>query len=900
MAKTKDKVKAILVSHTHWDRAWYLPFEAFRFRLVGLIDRVIELLNGDPNFKCFVLDGQTVLIEDYLEIKPEKKEELIALIRNKRLVIGPWYVLPDLFLVSGESIIRNLQYGDRMCREFGGGLDVGYVPDPFGHIAQLPQILNGFDIDTFIFMRGMPEELAEKKSLLFHWKSPGDTGSVLAYYLRDGYYNAAALGYDGIQGRYDVDEPDSAKARESIEKTKSVLTDFHPKELILLNNGVDHMPEQPEIPQLIAGLNQNGSDVEIEHGSFSDFMNEAKKVNVTDSYQGNLLGNPDHPILSSVYSTRVYLKQQNHAAQSLLEKYVEPLLLLAGGSHVQNYGRFLDHAWKLLLKNHPHDDICGCSTDSVHDENEVQFQRVMEIGHSLIDSVLEELSITGFQKAVSKLPAGKKSRVLLFNPHPFRLENQTIETEVHFGNPDGREEEYTLPETGLRAFNSRGEEIPISISGSNAPVLKAEYIQHTWGRRYSITCSADLPAAGYEMITVVAEESSNEIKKEKQAGSTRITNDRASLELKNGSIHYKNSAENVELSGLIAFEYTLDEGDTYSYSPVDGSGIILKDAEASDDQSADERLAVTYNLAVPASLESEEKVTIAISVFFKLRGDGSVAIRVEYENRAENGRLRMILPAMGSAEKSYSENHFYICENGKRKYLKPENNAERYNNYPGELNYTTHYQGDFCYTKEAGIYSFVANRGLHEYELMNLDGKSAIAVTLHRSVGYLSVANGKIRRPQAGPSIETPGAQCKRNLKADLCWGIASGDSSEMIQSAKLFSHPPMAREMPHLDNLPESGDIKRELSIVKIENPNILLSAIKRAEDGRDIILRCYNVTDVPQSTQIEFELGLSRYCESSLFEEWVEEHAGEVADNKFAGNFSPHEIKTYRLVTL
>ena len=139
--KTDAKKKAFLVSHTHWDRAWYLTFNEFRVRLVRMIDRIIELLESNSSYNCFVLDGQVVLIEDYLEIRPDNESHIRALIQQGRLVIGPWYVLPDLFLVSGESIIRNLQIGLEMSNDFGNGLKVGYVPDPFGHPGQLPQIL---------------------------------------------------------------------------------------------------------------------------------------------------------------------------------------------------------------------------------------------------------------------------------------------------------------------------------------------------------------------------------------------------------------------------------------------------------------------------------------------------------------------------------------------------------------------------------------------------------------------------------------------------------------------------------------------------------------------------------------------------------------------------------------
>ena len=174
---TTPQKKAILVSHTHWDRAWYLTFNEFRVRLVRMIDRIVELLEKDVTFNCFVLDGQVVLIEDYLQIRPDQESRLRTLIQQGRLVIGPWYVLPDLFLVSGESIIRNLQIGLEVSNKFGNGLKVGIRS--FWPPSQLPQLLQGLDIDNFIFMRGMPE-LNQLGTLHFNWLAPdGTSESVL-------------------------------------------------------------------------------------------------------------------------------------------------------------------------------------------------------------------------------------------------------------------------------------------------------------------------------------------------------------------------------------------------------------------------------------------------------------------------------------------------------------------------------------------------------------------------------------------------------------------------------------------------------------------------------------------------------------------------------------------------
>ena len=148
-----------IVSHTHWDREWYLTREQYRLRLMGLIDRVLDRLEENPRFTHFHLDGQTIVIEDYLEVRPDQEERLRSHITAGRLLVGPWYVMPDMHLVSGESLVRNLALGHRIAERFGGVMGAGYMPDPFGHVAQMPQILAGFSLDSAILWRGFGGEI---------------------------------------------------------------------------------------------------------------------------------------------------------------------------------------------------------------------------------------------------------------------------------------------------------------------------------------------------------------------------------------------------------------------------------------------------------------------------------------------------------------------------------------------------------------------------------------------------------------------------------------------------------------------------------------------------------------------------------------------------------------------
>jgi len=216
----------------HWDREWYEPYQHFRLRLVSLIDGLLRIPDQDPAYRYFMLDGQTIVLEDYLQVRPEREDILSQYIQEGRLLIGPWHIPPDEFLVSGEALVRNLLLGDRIARQFGPKMMVGYTPDPFGHISQLPQILRGFGIDSAVLRRGLDDHPTE---LL--WQAP-DGSTVLLCYLRDGYDNAAHLPVHDEQ----------ALAQE-IARLRDSLAPFAMADYVLLMNGVDHMEPVPELPR---------------------------------------------------------------------------------------------------------------------------------------------------------------------------------------------------------------------------------------------------------------------------------------------------------------------------------------------------------------------------------------------------------------------------------------------------------------------------------------------------------------------------------------------------------------------------------------------------------------------------------------------------------------------------
>jgi alpha-mannosidase len=430
-----EQLNIILVPHTHWDREWYQTFQQFRIRLVHAVDRLLDILDRDPKFTHFMLDGQTIVLDDYLEVRPEQEERLKKYIRSGRIQIGPWYVQPDEFLVSGESLIRNLQLGLRQAADFGALMRVGYVPDCFGHIAQLPQILRGFGIENAVFWRGVGAEAHKSE---FFWAAPDGT-QVLVIFLAGamGYSNAANLPLD----------PEEFAAR--VEFLAAPLLPMATTNTLLFMNGSDHLEPQDGLPETIEAANKLLAHINPEHekilthyghlehnglakhidsihvriGTLPQYIEaiqqqiERSPGTSLQTLSGEMRSSQYSHLLPAVLSTRMWIKQQNTAMEHLLERWIEPLTAWTWKFGATYPKGLVKLAWKYLLLNHPHDSICGCSIDQVHRENSVRFAQSQQIGENLLFQAMHHLaSITD-----TRAPANAAREALplvVFNPAP--------------------------------------------------------------------------------------------------------------------------------------------------------------------------------------------------------------------------------------------------------------------------------------------------------------------------------------------------------------------------------------------------------------------------------------------------------------------------------------------------
>jgi membrane-associated phospholipid phosphatase len=395
LVRRKLRWRAFVIPHTHWDREWYERFEGYRSRLIPMVSRLLDILERDPEFRSFTFDGQTIAVQDYLEKRPADLPRVEALVRADRLLIGPWHVLADLLLVSGESIVRNLQEGLRSAGELGRAARVAYVADPFGHPAQLPQILRAFGYDTYVFARGMGDE-GESVGSEFWWVSPsGDR--VRAAHLVDHYSNALPLVGPPDEDRATLGRRVGAKTARILDR----LTPYANGDVLLLMVGDDHVDAYARLPEAVHAMRQVFPNVDARIASLEDFA--AAMPPLGHEVSGEITSGRYRPILRGVNSTRVWIKQENVACERLLLEGCEPLDALTGGTARDE----LRELWRVLLQNHPHDSICGCSIDAVHDVDMApRFAYVREHGDALARGLLERL-------------AGRGTVPMLWNPLPW-------------------------------------------------------------------------------------------------------------------------------------------------------------------------------------------------------------------------------------------------------------------------------------------------------------------------------------------------------------------------------------------------------------------------------------------------------------------------------------------------
>jgi mannosylglycerate hydrolase len=881
------------VSHTHWDREWYLGFEQFRMKLVCMIDELLDLLERDARFASFTLDGQTVLLEDYLEVRPEHESRIRSLVQAGRISIGPWYVLPDEFLVSGEALVRNLAIGMNVARRFGAPLPVGYVPDSFGHTAMLPAILNGFGIASAVVYRGLggrPEESVSE----YRWSSPDGSEVLLVHLHRDGY----SAGYF-----HDCNDDEEILAR--FNALRARVDDRAQTRHRLVLNGGDHHFVDARLPDVLERLRRLTGE-RIVHGDLRRCIGavtrDARSI-ALPRLEGELRSgyNYAYVINNGVYSSRMYLKQANARCQTLLERYLEPSHAMAVARGMTPMHDHITHLWKLLLKNHPHDSICGCSIDAVHREMMTRFEGVETACRELLDRCWQ------FLVPEDDGAYGGTRSLAVFNPTP-RRRNGVCETDIHFflhdivvGLSSG-----TTPRKAARRvdrfdiLDRDGRSVPFQVVARKEEPAIA-YTDRGYPHQYHadiVTVLMELheaPAMGWTGYRIVERSTPPPVSARVTAGEGWIENEHLRVEVGiDGTIACIEKQTGQRVEGLHLLEDGGDAGDEYTYSYPRTDTVITSAAGRAETRVLEHgplrgAIRIRYSLKVPRALSrdrqrrSKAATTLrAETVVMLSAGSRLIEFRTTVVNTARDHRLRVLFPTDIRARRSHADAAFCVVS---RRHEKADPSRYIY-----ELPPTVAPMHRFAAVRDARRAFVLYAEGLPEYDLAP-DGSGVMALTLLRCVGTLA-GDGLITRPggKAGWHNETPEAQClgtHRFHYAIALFRAAEFDAMDAVNRGAEEFHAPF-----HAIRRATPDAARDRASFLEYSTDAVVHSVLKAGERPGSIIARFWNPRAKPMTVALSHE-GVDAPVSAST----LRETSSRSGDRETACHLETHVLRTVAL---
>ncbi len=935
-----DLKKIVIVPHTHWDREWYLPFQRFRYMLVELVDDLLDILTKQDY--RFMLDGQTVVLEDYFEIRDERKDELLQLIRNGKITVGPWYLLPDQWLVGGESLIRNIEYSQDLATQFRiPQMQIGYLPDMFGHSSAIPQILS--DLTHFkavVLWRGVPPGIM---TVSFTWKShPSSSASIPAVYLPGGYGNTS---------RFAEEYKEFVKM---VDNGITSLEPFSPVPVYLLMNGSDHLFPQPFVQKNVDRLKREGVDISL--GSLNDYIEHLEKAIIESDYKpplytGEFRSPARAPLLQDTYSTRMWIKIRNQKVEDKLVRQVEPICTYLWLALRQPYPTsYLKTAWKWLLRNHPHDSICGCSVDSAHEEMKTRFSWAESIGESLVQKAIKV-----FNEMVDKSESNESS-ILVFNSggsleSPIYIEFAAPKEGIINGlqTPDGsiydvqrldsRDDVFfettvgmriakmgigLLPGRKLMNFYINGIEF---YDGEEPGVLELRFIadRHLVGdldwEGFKRTAREIIASKKYKKIHLIVARPTQNIyasviplrswaftklllvakspdakEDELQVNGNQISNRFYSVSFnKDGTLSVFSKDLGIRYDRLHIFKDYGDRGDEYTFSRVGPEKADVKNVKRHVVTAGPilaeirQEMEIEVFENIDGSREKRTgKVRVPIESTFRFyRDTPRIEVITRLTNRSKDHRLRICFNLPFKSKKSLTETHFGIVERDGSPEIVPETEEleKTHSTFP-EMPSGIQPQKRFIRVDdEQGKGAItVFNTGLPEVELVN---GNRIAITLVRSVGWLSRADIPERPVHAGPGEETPGAQ-ELGTEYEYHYGFAVHSKEEPLYVSSNISDAASEKALTVYLN---QSDIPSKLlnPIIQINNPRIRISSIRMR--GGAVLVTMYNIENNKIDALLELEESFTTMTEVKI--DGTKKHELTVSGKSVRLVFSPREIK-------
>jgi alpha-mannosidase len=834
-----------LIAHTHWDREWFLPRAAFHARLIAMFDDLLERMGADPGFRTFLLDGQTVLVEDYLRARPEREGELKTLVKSGRLQVGPWYVLADELIPSGESLIRNLLLGAVDAERLGGGarLDVLYSPDAFGHPAALPALAREFGIKFGVLWRGLGGEPGQEHDF-FKWRGMDGREILLWHLPPQGYEIGADLPAAG------------ARLADAWTQVRAALVQRAAGKHVPLFIGADHHAPHPSLGRLRDLL------AELEPAS-------AFRVSRLDEFFQAADGTPAPPVvgelrwsygytwtLQGVHGTRAPLKRRHGQIELWLERIAEPLVALTRLSAPAGRDRrpVLDTAWRTLVRTQFHDTIAGTTADSVAEAAEHRLDGVAAYAAELTRSSLQDLA--GYDPDTARERAeGAERTLVLWNPAARPRGGVTVadltmfRRDVLVGPPaEGR-----MPRQGpgyrpIALYGADGRPIPVQLLAHRVTQERADAARHYPDQdevdQVRVAFRApSVPGLGITVLKVGPPAPLVPLAKTEEARVRGRTIENRFVEVSfesNGALSITDRRKNESYADVLRLEDAGDAGDAYTFAPPARPRV-----KPSRGPITVRRLAAG---PLVAALEARWEATRGIDarLLVQLHADSPIIrVTLEVDNRNSYHRLRARVPTGLAGVSALAGTAFGAVE---RAAVSVAPKA-----YPRETPVRTAPAQRFVAAARGGRGLAVLAPAFFEYEWTP---KGDLVLTLLRAIGDLSRGNLPTRPGHAGWPTAIPGAQCIGKTRIDLALVPVSAAELErgdvlpqLWEDAFLPLHSLWLRDATALAPSPVN---------IALEGTGLVFSALKPAQIGSPAVLRCYNATGRKVSGAWRFDHGV------------------------------------------
>ena len=907
-----------VVSLTHWDREWRFPFEKTRVLLMEMMDNVLVTLDSDPDYKCFHLDGQTILLDDYVEARPENKDKIIDYVKQGRIIIGPWYVLPDENQLSGESLVRNFLWGEKVGRKYGGNMKVGYTPTSWGQVSQMPQVMKGFDLNSIIFYRGItPDQSLDN---FYIWQGSDGTqilGVKLGNFTRVCFFQLVDRpiaykrrwhqgSYDWRQGGkpfricgsgsanpYEFYQPPMGWHPEEIE---SAVKDLEEKDLgqwmtswALAMECDDCTGPFALTTKIIKEINKkvtNGK--KVVQGSLPEFIEMASKELDMDKLKV-LTGEMRHntrvvPELIEIYadiqSCRIPTKYMNRGVEFALQRVAEPLATIALTIGYKYPEFILDKAWHLLLQNHAHDSLGGCGRDSVDIDVRYRFHTANLLASGLINDMARNIA--------GKIDTSNinidEILLVVFNPLPRKI-SKVVNAEVDITKEDSRAFKLCRMDGGKIAYqvNDKFDHYAVFNHPNEQP-------HSIFCNRFVISFEAEnVPSLGYKIYRVVPGNDDCQIPDSMLVGDSSMKNEYLDVIVnQNGTVNITSLDTGRTFANQNVFEDSGDVGDyLYKKKPkknktitsLDGKADlkIIEDGEISVAIEANIILTLPAKATEDAAARADETKPFHIKTVYRLnKGEKFLRIKTTIENDVEDHVLRALFATGVRTDVAFAEVPFDVL--ARRIPLSDtEDWCEPYNPCQPHQNFVDLSDGD------QGV--AIMNKGLPQYEAVD-NADRTIALTLLRSHrAWNSVRMAKFYDEQ-GPQI-----QGTHTFEYAIFPHKGNWEKAEILYESEKFNIDFVVGAAGA-----GKGKLPTEYSFVEIQGSGLVLNALKKCQWDDSLIIRLSNPTTKQISGTIKLHMPISKAESVNMMETQVQQKLA-YKNNSISVEVPPKKIMTIRI---